>query len=68
MTKEINGKGSSVPPTKEHVLIYFSQKDAPKSAAVAFYDYFHARNWNSKRNRKMINWKCMAWIWILNLT
>jgi hypothetical protein len=67
MNKEITGKGSSVPPTKGHVLIYFSQKDAPESAAVDFYDYFHARKWTNKRKRKILNWKCTAWIWILNL-
>ena len=60
MTNETNGKGSSIPPSKQHVLIYFSQKNAPESAAVDFYDYFQARKWNNTRNRKVKNWKHIA--------
>ena len=66
MEIEAVGMGTSVPPSKEHVQIYFSQKGAPDSAALDFYNFFNARKWRNQRRKKIPNWKFAAWIWIIN--
>ncbi|MDB4926757.1 hypothetical protein [Mucilaginibacter sp.] len=68
MKNESVGMGTSVPPTKNHVLIYFSQKGAPDSAAIDFYNFFNARKWQNQRRKKVSNWKFAAWIWIINIS
>ncbi|MCW3118279.1 MAG: hypothetical protein JWM28_2361 [Chitinophagaceae bacterium] len=63
----MEGMGTSVPPLKKHVLIYFSQKNIPETVALNFYDYFQKKRWRNQRCVKMANWKIAAWNWILNL-
>ncbi len=60
------GMGASVPPLKNHVVIYFSQKNIQEVEALNFYKHFSKRKWKNKRNEKVNNWKIIAWEWILN--
>ena len=62
------GAGNTVPPIKEHVIIYFSQKNVQEIEALNFYNHFNKRKWKNNRNRKVNNWKVIAWEWILNFT
>jgi hypothetical protein len=64
--KEV-GKGTSVPPSKEHVMIYFLQKNATYSEAVNFYQYFQRKKWKNNRSKRISNWKIAAWNWILDV-
>jgi len=64
--KKNEGLGTSVPPLKEHVLIYFLQKNSSEAEAIFFYDQFQKRKWKNKRNRKVANWKTAAWCFLLN--
>ena len=65
MRNEPDGTGTSVPPSKKQVLIYFSQKDAPVENACKFYEHFQKRKWKNDRKTKLSNWKIAAWNWIL---
>jgi hypothetical protein len=61
----MNGFGNSVPPSTEHVIIYFLQKDSSQAEATAFYDHHKKRKWMNRRHQKISNWKICAWDWIL---
>jgi hypothetical protein len=63
----MKGLGTSIPPLKEHVIIYFLEKGGLESDAVDFYQYFNKRKWKNKRYRQIANWKAAAWNWILKL-
>ena len=67
MKNEPVGLGTSVPPSKSHVLIYFLEKGAQEENAINFYDHFHKRKWRNNRHTKLGNWKIAAWNWILNI-
>jgi hypothetical protein len=66
MKNESVGKGTAVPPTKNHVLIYFLQKGAQEENAMKFYAHFQKKKWKNNRNTKLNNWKTAAWNWILD--
>jgi hypothetical protein len=68
MKNSNDGLGRSVPPSREHVLIYFSQKGIAASSANYFYDHCRTKKWRTETNRKISNWKQSAWLWILNKT
>jgi hypothetical protein len=68
MRNKQNGLGTSMPPLKQHVIIYFSHKDVSEVEALKFFKYFTQRKWKTKRNKKVMNWKFVAWIWILNIS
>jgi hypothetical protein len=63
-----DGLGVSVPPLKDHVVIYFLEKKASQSEAFNFYDHFQKRHWKNNRDTRLANWKNAAWQWILNLS
>ena len=63
MAKTING----VPPLKQHVIIYFSEKNIHETEALSFYYHYQNLRWKNGRNRPIVNWKVKAWEWILNL-
>ena len=67
MKNESVGLGTSVPPTKNHVLIYFLQKGAQEENALNFYGHFQKMKWKNKRNTKLSNWKIAAWNWMFNI-
>ncbi|MBS1527697.1 MAG: hypothetical protein JST19_18775 [Bacteroidetes bacterium] len=67
MKFETIGKGTSVPPIKEHVIIYFSEKGADRSQAMNFFVDLDKRKWKNNRGKLIANWKCAAWNYILNL-
>lgn len=67
MKNKTVGFGTSVPPSKDHVLIYFLQKGAKEEDALNFYGHFHKRNWRNNRQAQLCNWKIAAWNWILNI-
>jgi type III secretory pathway component EscR len=66
MKNESVGMGTAVPPTKNHVLIYFLQKGAQEENALNFYAHFQKKKWKNNKNTKLNNWKIAAWNWILN--
>lgn len=61
-----NGLGHIIPPSIEHVLIYFCQKKRDEDEAYAFFDYYSAREWQNKKGEKIKDWKVHAWGWIWN--
>ncbi len=63
---ETIGFGKDIPPTKEHVIIYFIQKGCVAQNALNFYSYFSEKNWKNNRGNLLSNWKRAAWEWILN--
>jgi hypothetical protein len=63
-TGKINGLGTSVPPIKAHVQIYFSQHGQPPEAAEKFFDMYSVACWKNTRGRLISNWKVHAWQWI----
>lgn len=67
MKNESAGTGTSVPPTKNHVLIYFSQKGAQEENALDFYEHSQKKKWKNNRDKKIGNWKIAAWNWIFNV-
>ena len=62
----MKGSGNSIPPLKEHVIIYFLEKGCLESDAVDFYQYFNKRKWKNKMHKQIPNWKAAAWNWMLN--
>jgi len=61
------GFGNAVPPSKEHVVIYFLQKELSETEAIRFYNHFQKKKWKNQRHKKIANWKVAAWDWILKL-
>lgn len=62
---EIDGFGKSVPPVKEHVIVYFIQKGFSEKEALSFFNFYNNRGWASKHNRLIKDWKRTAWQWIM---
>jgi len=65
MEKSSQGNGKNVPPKKEHVAIYFIQKEMTSIEVEEFYDYYQSKGWKDKSGLPLKNWKTMAceWIW-----
>ena len=59
------GAGTAVPPLKQHVVVYFQQKEATEAEALVFYNHYQKRKWKNGRHKKMANWKVAAWEWLL---
>ena len=64
----MEGLGKTVPPNREHVIIYFLQKNIAETHAISFYDHFQKKKWRNQRNRKLSNWKIAAWEWIWSIS
>lgn len=61
-----DGCGGAVPPSFQHVRIYFDQKGLKEKAAEGFYLYYKGRRWNTDKGCPIRNWKVAAsnWIWM----
>lgn len=59
------GNGIDVPPSTNHVIIYFNQKGHCKEQALRFISHFNKRSWKNFRGEVLSNWKQIAWKWIL---
>ena len=57
--------GKSIPPLKEHVVIYFLQKGCSENLALDFFRHFDERKWRNLQGDSLSNWKVNAWDWIL---
>ena len=64
--KEPSGFGPDVPPSEEHVRIYFDEKGYPPVEAEKFFNYFQSNGWLVGGRTKMKDWKAAARNWILN--
>ncbi|GAA4906355.1 hypothetical protein [Mucilaginibacter defluvii] len=62
--KKSDGAGISIPPIKEHVVIYFIQHGKPENYAINFFDHFASNQWRNSRGSVIKNWKWCAWDWI----
>ncbi|WP_198405698.1 hypothetical protein [Chitinophaga caeni] len=64
--KSDDGCGGTVPPSLQHVKIYFDQKGLPEKAAEGFFRYYQARKWKTEKGCPVRNWKVAAtnWIWL----
>jgi len=60
------GCGDEMPPSLQHVKIYFDQKGLCAKAAEAFYQYHQKRKWKTEKGCPIRNWKVCAshWIWM----
>ncbi len=64
--RRTDGFGPGVPPTEEHVRIYFDEKGFPPVEAEKFYNYFQSNGWLVGGRSKMKDWKAATRNWILN--
>lgn len=60
----VSGKGNTLPPAWEHVLIYFLQGGKTIRHAKRFFDHFSKRGWTNRKGMLISNWKVAAWQWI----
>lgn len=63
MIKINKGYGKNIPPNKEHVLIWFLQKDKSEKSAIHFFNFYKARGWRSQKGEILRDWKMLAWEW-----
>jgi hypothetical protein len=54
-------------PRIEDVKVYFSQKGIPDKEAEDFFYVYERRNWMSKTGNFIINWKGIAYRWIVSV-
>ncbi|GAA4920244.1 hypothetical protein [Mucilaginibacter defluvii] len=60
-----DGMGTSMPPNKDAILIYFDQKGEAQLADT-FYDEHENRAWKTPTGGAIHNWKVCAAEWIYN--
>jgi hypothetical protein len=62
----VEGYGETVPPSWQHVTIYFDQKGLLEKVANDFFQYYETRNWETEKGYPIRNWKVTAsnWIWM----
>jgi hypothetical protein len=68
--KERNLPGENqkpLPPSLEHVTIYFLEKGQPQREAEKFFNYFESNGWLVGGKAKMKDWKAAARNWMLNI-
>lgn len=65
-TTRQDGYGAAVPPSLQHVKIYFDQKGLTEKAAEDFYLHYKARKWKTEKGCPIRNWKVAAanWMWV----
>ena len=61
---ESKGTGIQVPPSVQHVAIYFMQKGCAEDLALEFFNYYEQRRWENIHGKLIKNWKATAWEWI----
>lgn len=59
-----DGSGKSVPPMKEHVIIYLMQKGLTEKRAADFFNEYADKNWRNRNGALISNWKVHAWEWV----
>lgn len=59
--RKANGAGCCVPPEKQHVIIYFSEKGFSEEAALRFFNGLASRKWRNHKGLLIKNWKEHAW-------
>ncbi len=59
------GLGRDIPPTIQHVTIYFIQKGLTEQHAVSFFKQLEVLKWETLYGNPIRNWKTFAldWIW-----
>ncbi|MVN91426.1 MULTISPECIES: hypothetical protein [Mucilaginibacter] len=60
-----DGLGTTMPPDKDVLLIYFDQKGEGE-LAEDFFNEHDARGWKTPTGGKIFNWKVCASEWIYN--
>lgn len=58
------GCGSVMPPTFQHVNIYFQQRGISEKGAKGFYYFYKSRKWRTDKGCPITNWKVAANNWI----
>jgi len=68
-SKQKPGLGSHVPPTWEHVRIFFGQAGFPEIEARQFFRHYEEMQWKGLKGGLIRNWKTKAqeWIWEIKL-
>lgn len=56
-----------IPPRIEEVKVYFNQRGVKECEAEAFFLFYEAKNWTSKRGNYLKNWKTIAYHWIWSI-
>lgn len=60
------GFGKIVPPSYEHVRIYFLEKGQSLKDAYEFYESYNRTDWLNNKGHLIKDWKMHAWQWIWN--
>ena len=63
---DMSGYGPDIPPSEDHIKIYFSEKGFPPIEAEKFFNYYQSNGWLVGGKSKMKDWKAAARNWILN--
>lgn len=67
MSITTKGKGNQVPPSFDHVQVYFLQRSLDKEEADRFYKFYSDVGWIGERGKPIRNWKTAAGKWIWNI-
>jgi hypothetical protein len=62
------GFGGQIPPSLQHVSIYFIQKGFSDNDALDFFNHYESKRWLNKEGILIKNWKITAWEWIWSST
>lgn len=58
------GVGRTIPPQKNHVIIYFIEKGLSEKQAIDFFSNYNQRGWRNLSGNIIANWKTHAWEWV----
>jgi len=61
-----SGYGPEIPPSEQHIQIYFEEKGSPPVEGEKFFNYYQSNGWLIGGKSKMKDWKAAARNWILN--
>ncbi|MFA9391836.1 MAG: hypothetical protein ACERKD_18645 [Prolixibacteraceae bacterium] len=64
--KPSEGFGPDIPPSQQHVRIYFDEKGYSPVEGEKFFNYFQSNGWLVGGRSKMKDWKAAARNWMLN--
>lgn len=64
--KPHDGFGPDIPPSQQHVRIYFDEKGYSPVEGEKFFNYFQSNGWLVGGRSKMKDWKAAARNWMLN--
>lgn len=63
---QTSGYGNMIPPSKEHVIIWFLQNNSTKELAIDFYKKYATQHWRNNKGIAIKDWKMRAWDWLWN--